>query len=131
MIVLDTHVWIWWVDDHHRLKPSIRDRIDTEGDVRICAISLLKISMAVSLGCLRLRPSVRSWLEVAQSAEQIRVEPLTDALCLESTALPGEFHCDPADRLIVALARLLDVPLITADQKTLDYPSVAAIAAGQ
>lgn len=98
MIVLDTHAWIWWVDDHPRLNPSVRDRIDLEDDVRICAISLLEISTAVSLGRL---------------------------------ALPGGFHRDPADRLIVALARLLDAPLVTADQKILAYPSVVTIEAGR
>ena len=129
MIVLDTHVWIWWVDGHPRLKQSIRDKIDLENDVRICAISLLEIATAVSLGRLTLRPSAEHWLEIAQSAEQIRVEPLSDKLCLGSVNLPGEFHRDPADRLIVALARALDVELVTADRKILAYPSVTTIAA--
>lgn len=129
LIVIDTHVWIWWVDDHPRLKRAVRDRIDRETDVRVCAISLLEIATAVSLNRLILRPSVRSWLEVAQTAEQIRIEPLTDALCIESTCLPGDFHRDPADRLIVALARLIDTELITADEKILAYSGVRSIPA--
>ncbi len=129
MIVLDTHVWVWWVDDHPRLKRSVRDRIDGENDVRVSAISLLEIATAHSLGRLSLKPSVSSWLEVAQSAEQIRLEPLTAALCLESVMLPGEFHRDPADRLIVALARGLNAELATADRRILAYPGVATIAA--
>ena len=68
-------------------------------------------------------------MEVAQSAEQINLEPLTAALCLESVALPGEFHRDPADRLIVALARTLGAQLVTADQRILAYPAVTTIAA--
>ena len=129
MIVLDTHVWIWWVDDHPRLKRSVRDRIDTESDVRISAISLLEIATAVSLGRLVLKPSPQKWLEIAQTAEQVRIEPLTDALCLNSVSLPGQFHRDPADRLIVALARQLNAELITADEKILAYSSVTTIAA--
>lgn len=129
MIVIDTHVWIWWVDDDPRLKRSVRDAIDAERDVRVCAISLLEIATAASLNRLVLRPSVRYWLTIAQTAEQIRIEPLTDALCLESVNLPGEFHKDPADRLIVALARILDVELVTADGKILGYPGVRTIAA--
>ena len=80
MIVIDTHVWIWWVDDDPRLKRIVRDRIDAEVDVRVSAISLLEIATAISLNRLSLRPSPQHWLSVAQAAEQIRVEPLTDAL---------------------------------------------------
>jgi PIN domain nuclease of toxin-antitoxin system len=129
VIVIDTHVWIWWADDDARLRRQVRDQIDGESDVRVSAISLLEIATAASLGRLQIRPSTRAWLEVAQRAEQIRVEPLTDSVCLESVALPGEFHRDPADRLIVALARLLDAPLVTADNRILAYPSVRTVAA--
>src|SRR5438046_2507839 len=103
--------------------------IDRESDVRVSAISLLEISTAVSLGRLVLRPSATHWLRIAQTAEQIRVEPLTDKVCLESVSLPGEFHRDPADRLIVALARVLDTQLITADGRILAYNGVRTVAA--
>jgi len=129
LIVSDTHVWIWWVDDHPRLRREVRDRIDRETDVRVSAISLLEIATAVSLNRLILRPSAKAWLEVAQTAEQVRIEQLTDAVCLESTSLPGEFHRDPGDRLIVSLARLLDVELVTADQRILTYSGVRSVAA--
>jgi PIN domain nuclease of toxin-antitoxin system len=48
VIVLDTHVWVWWVDDHPRLNREVRDQIDREADVRVCAISLLEIATAES-----------------------------------------------------------------------------------
>lgn len=129
MIVLDTHVWIWWVDDHPRLKRPVRDLIDAEPDVRVSAISLLEIATAVALNRLVLRPSARHWLQIAQSAQQIRMEPLTDTLCLDSVNLPGTFHRDPADRLIVALARHLNTALVTADDKILRYTGVRTVAA--
>jgi PIN domain nuclease of toxin-antitoxin system len=62
-------------------------------------------------------------------AAQVRIEPLTGVLCLHSVNLPGEFHRDPGDRLIVALARTLDAELITGDGKILRYPGVRSIAA--
>ena len=129
MIVIDTHVWVWWVDDNPRLRRAVRDMIDGESDVRVSAISLLEISTLVSLNRLALRPSARQWLNVAQGAEQIRVVPLTDEVCLESVTLPGEFHRDPADRLIVALGRLLDARVVTADGRMLSYPHVQTISA--
>jgi PIN domain nuclease of toxin-antitoxin system len=129
VIVIDTHVWIWWVDDDPKLKPAIRDRIDSENDVRVCAISLLEIATAISLNRLILKPSPEYWLRIAQTAEQIRVEALTAEVCMESVSLLGEFHRDPADRLIVALARVLNVELVTADSKILGYSGVRAVAA--
>ena len=130
MIVIDTHVWIWWVDDDPRLKRTVRDRLDAETDVRLSAISLLEIATAVSLGRLVLRPSAAHWLAVAQTVEQVTIEPLTDTLCLDSVTLPGDFHRDPADRLIVALARALRADLATADAKILAYSHVQSVPAG-
>jgi PIN domain nuclease of toxin-antitoxin system len=129
VIVLDTHVWIWWVDDHPRLRREIRDRIDREHDLRISAISILEIATASSLGRLELRPSAELWLEIAQSASAVTIEPLTAELCLESVRLPGEFHRDPADRLIVALPRQLQAPVCTADGRILAYSHVQRIGA--
>lgn len=127
MIVLDTHAWIWWVDGNPRMRPEVRERIDAEDDVRVSAISLLEIATAVSLNRLVLRPSAERWLEIAQSAMLLRIEPLTASICLESVRLPGELHRDPADRLIIALARQVKAPLCTADNKLLSYPHVNCI----
>jgi len=129
VIVLDTHVWIWWVDDSPRLRTDVRDKLDREQDIRISAISLLEIATATAMNRLALRPSPAQWLEIAQSIESVRIEPLTAAVCLESVRLPGEFHRDPADRLIVALARQNNAPLCTADGKIRAYPHVTCIAA--
>jgi PIN domain nuclease of toxin-antitoxin system len=103
--------------------------IDRADDVRVCAISLLEIATAASNQRLELKQDISDWLAIAQSPTQIRIEPLTDRLCVESVKLPEAFHRDPADRLIVALARLLTAKLVTADRKILDYPHVETIAA--
>ncbi len=107
----------------------MRDRLDYENDVRVSAISLLEIATAASLNRLSLKPSPSEWLSVAQTIAQVRLEPLTAALCLDSVSLPGEFHRDPADRIIVALARGLDAELVTADEKILRYSGVRTVAA--
>jgi len=127
MIVLDTHAWIWWVDNNPRLSREVRDRINSDDDLRVSAISLWEIATLNALHRLALRPSVDHWFEVAQSAASLRVEPLSAAICLESVRLPGEIHGDPADRLIVALARQIAAPLCTADRKLLAYPHVNCI----
>lgn len=130
MIVIDTHVWIWWVDRNPRLRPLVRDRLEAESDVRVSAISLVEITTAVSAGRLSVQPNTRDWLEIARSIEQLRIEPLTVDGCLAAITLPGNFHRDPGDRLIVALARVLDAELATADDKILRYDGVRTLKAG-
>ncbi len=112
-----------------RLKQDIRARIDLENDVRVSATSLLEISQAPSLGRLPLLPTPERWLDIAQAVTQVHVEPLTGPVCLASTTLPGDFHRDPADRLIVALARSLDAELVTSDGKIFRYSHVRTIRA--
>jgi len=69
-------------------------------------------------------------MEVALVYPGIRLIELTPQISIESTKLPGEFHKDPADQIIVATARIYDIPLLTADEKILDYPHVNTLKEG-
>jgi PIN domain nuclease of toxin-antitoxin system len=89
VIVIDTHVWVWWVEDNPKLRATVRARLDGEDDVRVSAISLLGIATASSVGRMALRLDPARWLEVAQSIEQVTVEPLSAALCLASVSSPA------------------------------------------
>ena len=128
MIVLDTHIWLWWVDGNARLKAEQRDRIQEHegeaGGIRISAISCWEVAKSVEQGTLTLSIPVREWLEQALAYPGVRLQELTPAIAVESTQLPSGFHKDPADQIIVATARLLDCPLITSDAKILAYPHV-------
>ena len=130
MIVIDTHVWVWWANRHARLRPAVRDRLEAETDVRVSAFSLVEIATAESRGRLSLLPTPNQWVEFAQSIGQVTIEPLTAAVCFASVILPGTFHRDPGDRLIVALARELDAELATADDRILRYAGVRTVRAG-
>lgn len=127
MIVIDTHVWVWWVNDDRKLKPAVRSLLDAETDVRVSAISMVEIVTAVSVNRLNLNQPLHTWLAISDSIETIQIEPITDTLCLEFLNLPGDFHRDPGDRLIVALARQLDAVLVTADHRILKYDAVRTI----
>lgn len=78
-------------------------------------------------GRLVLTMELDQWLATVKSIEPVRVASLSDQVAIDSTRLPGEFHKDPADRFIVALARHLNAPLLTADRKIRDYPHVRTI----
>jgi PIN domain nuclease of toxin-antitoxin system len=128
VIVLDTHALIWWVVDDKRLAKAARSTIDKSvagGDgVLVSAITAWEVSMLVKRGRLMLSMPVDEWLLAVRSIEGFSIVPITAEVAIHSVNLPGEFHQDPADRMIVALARERNALLVTADEKIHRYPHV-------
>jgi PIN domain nuclease of toxin-antitoxin system len=130
MTLLDTHVWLWWVQDPDRIKESARRRLDAEesqNGLLVSAVSFWEIALKASIGKLVLPMDVQSWIAKARAYPGIRVIPLSAEAAVESTQLPGSFHNDPADRFLVAQARIRNIPLATADGKILPYQFVETI----
>jgi PIN domain nuclease of toxin-antitoxin system len=129
VIILDTHTWIWWVLDENKLTPSQRTIIqENETDlIGVSAISLWEVAKSVELGKLELPRSLEEWFSEALNYPGIRIIELTPEIAIESTQLPGDFHRDPADQIIVATARKHNCPLITLDDKILNYEHVQTI----
>jgi len=132
MILLDTHIWIWWVDGSSRLKDWQNQIIceNEEEGLRISAISCWEVAKLVEIGRLAMACLIEEWMEEALLYPGIRLLELTPQISIESTKLPGEFHKDPADQIIVATARIYDIPLLTADEKILDYLHVSTLKEG-
>lgn len=130
MIVLDTHTLIWWVNGDKQLSSKAKKAIDselTDGQVMISAISAWEIAMLVSKNRLALTMDIDDWLATIASIEAVSIVPVNAEVAVQSVRLPGEFHPDPADRIIVALARHHSVPLATADTKIREYRHVKTI----
>lgn len=129
MIALDTHIWVWWVHGNERLTASQLAVIqDNESDViGISAISLWEIAKLVENGRLELPISVEKWFTQALNYPGVQIIELTPAIAAESTRLPGEFHRDPADQIIVATARIMKCKLVTSDERILNYPHVKTV----
>ena len=130
MILLDTHVWLWWLHDPEKLSARARETLETgeaRGALRVSAISVWEIAVKVEIGKLKLPMEIQRWYEVASTERPLVVEPLVPSDLIASTRLPGTFHRDPADRIIVAVARRYSAPLVTRDGKLLDYPHVETI----
>lgn len=126
MIILDTHEWIWWVQADKRLPKkhaAVIKKYESDG-LGVSAISLWEVAKAVEYGKLSFSILVEEWLEKALSYPGIQLLNLTPQIVVESTQLPGNFHKDPADQIIVATARVFDIPLITADEKIRNYSHV-------
>lgn len=131
MIVLDTHILVWWVGaDQARLSSAASRAIEREragGRIMVSSISAWEIAMLVQANRLDLSMDVLAWLGAAARIEGLEFVPVDNLTAVESRSLPGEFHADPADRIIVALARGLGALLVTADAKIRDYPHVTTI----
>jgi PIN domain nuclease of toxin-antitoxin system len=128
VIVLDTHIFVWWVNESKQLPKRYLERIESETDgLGVSAISLWEISKLVQLGRLELETPLEEWLDLALAYPNVLVVPLSPSIAIESTRLPQPFHKDPADEIIVATARVLDCSLATLDGKILDYLHVKRV----
>ena len=130
MIVLDTHVLIWWAAGDPQLSRAARDAIEAEaqdGEILVSAISAWEVAMLAKAGRLALTMEAEAWLDTIAQVRAIRFVPVDVGISIQSVQLPGEFHKDPADRIIVATARRHSAPLISADMKIRDYPHVQTI----
>lgn len=129
MIVLDTHIWVWWVHDEERLSDEQVSaiRANEAGTIGIPAISCWEVAKLVEYGRLELPLSLEQWFAAALRYPGLRLVPLSPEVAVESTRLPGDFHRDPADQLIVATARVHDCPLITMDGRILRYAHVQTV----
>ena len=125
MIVLDTHIWIWWVHGDAQLPNAHREYLEsTPQTFGISAISCWEVAKLVEYERLVLPISVADWIGQALNYPGVQLLELTPRIAIESTKLPSPFHRDPADQIIVATARVNNCPLMTRDQKILAYPHV-------
>ncbi len=130
MIVLDTHVLIWWVSNPEKLSSQAREAIEKEikhGSILVSSISAWELYMLIKKGRLKLTMETDSWLEKIESLPFVQFIPVDNQIALKSVNLPGDFHADPADRMIVATAREKGIDLITSDEKIQNYPHVQSV----
>ena len=126
MIVLDTHIWIWWTHGSPQLPDPHRFSLQTheQQGLGVSIISCWEVAKLVEKRRLVLPCPIAEWLDQALHYPGIQLLDLTPRIVADSTQLPGTFHRDPADQLIVSTARMYDVPLMTVDTKILFYPHV-------
>ena len=130
MIVLDTHVWLWWISNPEKLSTSAGQAIDqavTEKGIIISSISTWEVALLVDKGRLELSIDVRDWVRKTEGLPFVNFIPVDNTISLRSVTLPGQFHSDPADRIITATAMTMGLPLVTRDDKILDYQHVRTI----
>lgn len=129
MILLDTHVWWWSLTEPERLSETAVGLIRrTKANQRaIASISIWEFAMMAAKNRIELKVPVTTWLFRAIHDTGLKVVELSPEIAVGSCRLPGDFHKDPADRIIVATARAHHFSLLTKDRKILDYPYVQAV----
>jgi PIN domain nuclease of toxin-antitoxin system len=120
-LLLDTHVWIWFVQGNSTLRkhaPFI-EQVIQESQVLVSPISCWETGQLSSRGRIQLPMPCQVWVE--QALDGFALAQFSPAIAVEANYLPGNFHPDPADRMLVATARLLDLVLVTRDARILGY----------
>ena len=132
LLLLDTHVWVWLEAGNSELTAGAREEIARTlgfGLLRIAAICLWELALLAARGRIILGKSTDLWIDAALAEPAPAIEPLSPAIAIESCYLPGDFHRDPADRMIVATARVIGARLMTRDRRILDYAASGHLAA--
>ena len=127
MIMLDTHAWIWWASESPRIPKSALDEIEKSDVLGVSIISCWEVAMLVAKQRIGFKMDVQDWIDQALERPKVLLVQLDPQIVVLSTHLPGEFHGDPADRLIVATCLKFAFPLVTKDRGITDWRQIQII----
>ena len=125
MIVLDTHIWFWWINgDHERLSKSQAEALRTSARIGVSPVSCFEMAHAVRRGRIELPVPMREWFAKALDGSRVELLPLTPTIALRAVELSNH-HRDPFDRMIIATALELYGQLASVDGQFPAYPELA------
>lgn len=131
MIILDTHVLVWWVSNPEKLSDKAQKLIEVEAkkgnEILVSSISVWEICMLIKKNRLKLTMDTDTWIGKIEQITFLQFIPVDNKIAEQSVNLHGTFHNDPADRMIIATALNYGAVLITSDRKILNYPYVQSI----
>ncbi len=129
-ILLDTHAWIWWVNGSEELSKEAERVIQIclrKKAIFVSAISTWEAAMLALSGRLQLKAGIEDWLAWNEGLPFLQFIPIDVKTAVKSVNLPGQFHKDPADRIITATGMRMGLPIVTKDEKIRNYEYVDGI----
>ena len=127
MIVLDTHVLLWWIGQPEKLSQKAKHYLEEaskKSEILISSISIWEIYLLVKRNRLQLTMDIDTWLEKVERLPFLRFIPVDNKIAIKSVTLSEPLHSDPADRMIIATSLQENALLITSDKRILAYPHV-------
>ena len=124
-LLLDTHVWVWFVAGAaHELSPSCVRAVEAARERRaafVSTVSVREVALLVAHRRLALTLPAEEWVRRALGPAGLAPLPLDVAAAVRSADLPGSFHRDPADQMLVAQALVHGLVLVTRDRAILEW----------
>lgn len=116
-LLLDTHIWLWSLLEPERVAKRVSESLQDSATERwLSPVSTWEASLLIAKGRIQVPAGAKDWLSIATSG--LREAPLTHEIVIAAASSPLT-HSDPADRFLVATAQLLNLILVTADQRIL------------
>ena len=123
-LLLDTHIWVRFINGDTTLPPELIKSVEAarlRGQTWVSVISVWETALLVKRARLTLPLGVEAWVEGALELAGIHLLPFSPAIAIETVALPTPMHKDPADRTLVASARIERLRLVTLDGDILQF----------
>lgn len=125
-LILDTHIWVWWIDQDRKLPRPMRERIGRASYVGVSAASVYEIALALARQRLTLSLPLEDWLREATHGTDIAVAPIDSMIAKRAAQLP-QVHGDPLDRIIIATALVRNARLLSLDNKFGGYEALQGV----
>lgn len=124
--LLDTHIWVWFHTRPEKLPKDMLDLISGHqyDGLYLSTISIWEVCKLNERGRLKLSMDPHKWIKEALDITDLHLAEITPDIACASCSLPGNFHQDPADQIIVATAREMGIPILTVDARIREYPYV-------
>lgn len=130
IVLLDTHAFVWWISSPQKLSKKARQKIDdaaSKQEVYVSSISVWEIVLLATRNRLTFSVAVEDWIALCESLPFLNFVPIDNHVAIKANRLPDPLHQDPADRMIIASALILNATLITRDEKLRRYPHVKTL----
>lgn len=129
--LLDTHVFFWLVSKNPQISQDILEVLQDFDGLALSSISLWELAMLENKKRIILLKNVNNWLSEALTLSKVQLINISSEIAVDSSNLPGSFHKDPCDQLIVATARTLNMTLFTRDKKIIEYGERGFVKVGE